>query len=183
MTLSVTDIFYILIMDTFQAVITYALPQSFFCHFLYKAEAAPIIKILCMLTCILRQRRHIRIGMVYVKIFDDMKSTLIDIKMDVSFLKIWCEKLPYHSLRESLLDCSPCVKSQTLIQIFLEDEEQVRLVLMCFLVDFEYRAANWKTTPHDFIYPAVRLTVSVLQLFWRWTAAKVTLPTVFFSCC
>ena len=64
--------------------------------------------------------------MMRIKIFYDMKTAFIDIKMDIPFFKTRGIEFPNFCLRESTFDGFPCAVSDPLAETVAEEEKKVK---------------------------------------------------------
>ena len=69
-----------------------------------------------------------------VEKFDDMKTALVHVKMNVPFLEIRSHGFPYFRLRIQGLHGTPRGKSETPSMIILRKEEQLKNVVSAHLV-------------------------------------------------
>ena len=71
-----------------------------------------------------------------------LKAALINVKMNVTFLKIGGAGLPNYSFGVKSLHCLPSAVSDPLTMRFGGYEQNFKLVVMRFLINFQYNTAD-----------------------------------------
>ena len=74
--------------------------------------------------------------------FNNVKAALIDIKMDIPFLKIRSNRLPYDDIRIGSFDSLPGSQPQTAVMIPHRHKKQFQTASSRLFVDTEHRAAD-----------------------------------------
>jgi hypothetical protein len=69
-----------------------------------------------------------RIGMMSIKEFYSVKTTFVDIKMDVSCFKIWRAGFSDFGFRVQPLDLLPCGKTDSFTVCFGRNKKQNQLI-------------------------------------------------------
>ena len=117
--------------------------------FLYKTEHA-IRKLFVSLHC---HVRIVRIRVMTVEKFNDMKPAAVDIKMNIAFFKIRRNGFPYFYFRVQFFDCTPGGIADSFAVHFGRNKQQFEVSQVS--IDFNDRAANRPAILHDPIsFPA-----------------------------
>ena len=85
--------------------------------------------------CLIELFRYVRVGMVIVEKLDGMKTTAIDIEMDVAKVEVRCACLPDFSLRVQCFDGFPDGLTNTFALYAHLHIEKCQLASMLFLVN------------------------------------------------
>ena len=86
----------------------------------------------------------------------DLKAALVDVEMDIALLKIGCAGLPNLRFRVQSLNRLPRAITDALCVLLGGNEQNLQLVVMCFLVDPQDYTANTLAVDNDAVGLAIR---------------------------
>ena len=100
--------------------------------------------------------RHLVVGYeIFAPKLIYLKAALVHVEMNVALLKIWCAGLPDFRFGMQSLDCLPSTIANAFGVLFGRNEQDLKLVVMCFLVDLQDYAADLPSVNNDAICFAI----------------------------
>ena len=121
----------------------YRIIQICLFDFLYKTKHSILIRLVGMF----RQFRIVGIGMMAVEELNDMKPAAVNIKMNISTLKIRCNGFPYFYFRVQFFDCAPGGIADSPAVNFWGNKQKFKVPLITF--DPDDHAADRLSILHD----------------------------------
>ena len=87
--------------------------------------------------------RHFVVGSeIFTPKLINLKSTLVNVKVNVTLFKIWCTSLPNYCFGVQSLNCKPRAISDPLSMLLGRNEKDLKLIVMRFFVDLQNNTSN-----------------------------------------
>ena len=89
------------------------------------------------------------IGMMVVEKLNNVKPASIDVKVNIAFLKVWCNGFPYCHFRVQLFHSTPRGVADAFAMRFWGDKQEIEIAHLTLY--FDYDTANRLPILHDSI--------------------------------